>query len=104
MEVKREAEWSSDDQLWAEALTFYEQLTCKGCGSWLPDSTDPNFVGLVNKGTCYGCRSLAVVQRDDAHRHEGEKPSPGRPTWSDGLRYGVRPATDKEIGKSFRPE
>lgn len=104
VEVQREAEWSSEDQAWAEALTFLESLTCSGCGSWLPDSTDPQFVGLVDKSTCYGCRSMTIVQRDDAHKHENDKPAPGRPMWSDGLRYGVRPATRTEIARSFRPE
>lgn len=82
-----------------------EQLTCTGCGSWLPHSTDPSFVGLVDTGICYGCRSMHVVQRGHAMSHKDDpEPAAGRPGWSDGLRYGVRPATKAEIEKAIRPE
>lgn len=105
MEVRREAEWSSEDRNQVEALILLEQLTCTGCGSWLPHSTDPRFVALVDTGTCYGCRSMQIVQRTDADRHrEDPHPAAGRPGWSDGLRYGVRPASKAEVGKAIRPE
>lgn len=83
---------------------MYEGLRCSGCGGWLPETTDPNFVGLVDTGVCYGCRSLEIVQRDTARKHEHENPSAGRPFWSDGLRFGVREATKAEKSRSFRPE
>lgn len=82
-----------------------EQLTCSGCGGWLPDTTDPDYAALVDQAKCYGCQSLSIVQRDAQHAHEHDpRPSPGRPEWSDGLRFGVRPATEAEKSRSFRPE
>lgn len=103
--VTREPEWSAEDRDQVEALVLAEQLTCHGCGSWLPHSTDSTFVGLVDTSTCGGCRSMAIMQRDAQRKHKGEhEPSPGRPGWADGLRWHVRPATAGEIERAVRPE
>lgn len=101
----REPEWSDKDREEAEALMLCEALTCKGCGCWLPESAHESFVALVDDATCYGCRSLAVVQRDTERKHkEDPNPAPGRPGWMDGLRMSVRPATAAEAAGRVRPE
>lgn len=105
VEVIREPEWSDKDREEAEALMLCEALTCKGCGCWLPESAHESFVALVDDATCYGCRSLAVVQRDTERKHkEDPNPAPGRPGWMDGLRMSVRPATAAEAAGRVRPE
>lgn len=104
VEVQREAEWSQDDRDQVEALVMFESLTCKGCGGWLPDTTDPNFAAVVEHAKCYGCQSLAINQRDTEAKHKDEKPTPGRPFWTDGSRVGVRAATAAEIAAAKRPE
>lgn len=83
---------------------MYESLTCKGCGGWLPDTTDPNFAAMVEHGKCYGCQSIAINQRDEAKKHEKETPRPGKPFWTDGTRVGVRAATPSEKAAGIRPE
>jgi hypothetical protein len=104
VEVQREPEWSQDDRDQFEALVMYESLVCRGCGGWLPDTTDPNHAALVEHGKCYGCQSLAINGRDNEAKHKDEKPAPGRPFWADGLRTSVRPATEREKARAIRPE
>ena len=88
-----------------EALIMCEELTCRGCGCWLPESThEESFVGLVESDTCYGCAALEMVRRKEDDDNKASKPSPGRPFWTDGLRRGVRAATPAELQGKHRPD
>jgi len=104
VEVQREAEWSQEDRDQLEALVLFESLTCKGCGGWLPHTTSKDFAGVVEHGRCFGCQSLAINERTAEAEHKDEKPTPGRPFWTDGLRMSVRAATAAEKAAAVRPE
>lgn len=105
VEVVREPEWSDEDRLQAEALILCEQLTCRSCGCWLPESSHEDFAGYVEQDVCHGCKALDIVRRKTAAEHKNEPdPAPGRPAWDDGLRLTVRAAAPAELEGQFRPE
>jgi hypothetical protein len=84
-----ESEWDEEQQGWLLALALARQLTCDGCGGWLPETTatDPEEYVVPPPYRCGKCTKLGIAQEAHAadHRHmhatrwSAERRSDGEP-------------------------
>jgi len=66
-------EWDDQEQSWMLALNLHRNLTCSGCGGWLPETTSPAADGsyVVDPPVrCHGCDALGAVQEAHAKQHK----------------------------------
>jgi hypothetical protein len=63
--TRREAEWDEGQQGWMLALAMYRQLTCDGCGGWLPETTrhPAEEYEVPAPYRCGACTALQIRQR-----------------------------------------
>jgi hypothetical protein len=64
--ARREPEFDDEDRGWAMALALCRELTCAGCGGWLPDTTEhdaSHYRADPAPWACGSCVALGIVQR-----------------------------------------
>ncbi len=89
--VEREPVWTDSDREQSQGLVLFRALR-HTCGVDLRVGLDPDVEWDVdNKTRCYACTSEQIVRRDDAELHRDDRHVPGRPQFSDGRLYTVRP-------------
>jgi len=70
--TRREPEWDDESRAHVMALLQYERNICKGCGGWLPETTDPENEGkYTSKGgiRCHRCEVLHLASKDAEPSH-----------------------------------
>jgi hypothetical protein len=64
--TRRESEWDEEQAGWVLALAMCRELTCDGCGGWLPETTTHDDGWHVDAPwRCHAC--TAVSQRQQSH-------------------------------------
>ncbi|MFC5112634.1 hypothetical protein ACFPN7_01585 [Amycolatopsis halotolerans] len=61
----RSPEWTNEDRSLVKAFLEYEALTCRGCGGFIPETTDPGNEGKYEADLphrCHRCDALGKQQ------------------------------------------
>lgn len=67
-----EPEWDEDEQNWMLALAECRDLTCSGCGGWLPETTtvEAERWTVPPPTRCGKCTAIGIAQDRHAEDHQ----------------------------------